>query len=72
MLQCIPENFNMKRKLLVDLDTSAPNNTIIASNSSSYSISELLKGLPMTDASRMISAHCCEYFNVSEEVGARS
>jgi 3-hydroxyacyl-CoA dehydrogenase len=43
--------------MISKLDEMAPKDSIIASNSSSYTISEIIAGLNMRDASRIVSAH---------------
>jgi 3-hydroxyacyl-CoA dehydrogenase len=57
--QCVPENLALKRKVMAQLDESAPEDTIIASNSSSYGISEIVDGLTLRNKKRALSAHCC-------------
>jgi 3-hydroxyacyl-CoA dehydrogenase, NAD binding domain len=57
----VPENLALKRKVLTELDAAAPKDTIIASNSSSYGISEIIEGLMLRYKQRVLSAHCCEY-----------
>lgn len=44
-----------------DLDELTGPETVIASNSSSYTISEIVTGLPLKHAERMASLHSCEY-----------
>jgi 3-hydroxyacyl-CoA dehydrogenase len=43
--------------MITKLDEMAPKDSIIASNSSSYTISEIIAGLNLRDASRIVSAH---------------
>jgi len=57
MLQCVPERIELKRDILQQLDATAPDDTIIASNSSSYPISELIEGLKLKNDQRILSAH---------------
>jgi 3-hydroxyacyl-CoA dehydrogenase len=57
----VPEKIDLKRKVLVQLDEKAPADTIVASNSSSYPISELIEGLTLKEERRVLSAHSCEY-----------
>lgn len=58
--QCVPEKIEVKRSILVQLDELAPASTIIASNSSSYPISELIDGLKLSNDGRVLSAHSCK------------
>ncbi|KAF5679515.1 3-hydroxybutyryl dehydrogenase [Fusarium circinatum] len=55
--KCVPEQIELKTKVISELDALAPRDTIIASNSSSYSCSEILKGLNLRNESRFLSAH---------------
>lgn len=57
--QCVPENWALKQKVITQLDDLAPAHTIIASNSSSYGISEIIEGLDLKHKNRILSAHCC-------------
>lgn len=57
----MPENLALKRKIIMQLDTFAPERTIIASNSSSYGISEILDGISLLHKERVLSAHCCRW-----------
>ncbi|KAF5673419.1 3-hydroxyacyl-CoA dehydrogenase [Fusarium heterosporum] len=57
VVECVPEQLELKTKVISDLDSLAPKETIIASNSSSYSCSEILKGIDMKHESRFLSAH---------------
>lgn len=59
--QCVPENLALKQKILSQLDNLAPSHTIIASNSSSYGIGEVIEGMDLKYSSRLLSAHCCKY-----------
>ncbi|OJJ53542.1 hypothetical protein ASPSYDRAFT_212492 [Aspergillus sydowii CBS 593.65] len=45
-------------KILSQLDNLAPSHTIIASNSSSYGIGEVIEGMDLKYSSRLLSAHC--------------
>ncbi|KAJ5107463.1 hypothetical protein N7456_004138 [Penicillium angulare] len=58
VIECVPENLALKRKVIAELDDLAPLDTIIASNSSSYGIAEILDGLSLKNQSRVLSAHC--------------
>ncbi|OBT58317.1 hypothetical protein VE04_01787 [Pseudogymnoascus sp. 24MN13] len=49
VVECVPENLALKRKIIIQLDKFAPEGTIIASNSSSYGISEILDGEKLLD-----------------------
>lgn len=57
----------MKRKVLAQLDEESPEDVIVASNSSSYPISELIKGLGLRGERRVLSAHSCELLRVTSE-----
>ncbi|KAJ4130066.1 hypothetical protein NW768_007039 [Fusarium equiseti] len=57
VVECVPERLELKQKVISQLDSLAPKDTIIASNSSSYSCSEILKGLELENESRFLSAH---------------
>lgn len=64
----MPEKIELKRKVLVQLDEAAPEDTIVASNSSSYPISELIEGLSLKKERRVLSAHSCEFLGVHTEM----
>jgi len=55
----VPERLPIKRQIISKLDALAPTNTIIASNSSSYTIAEIIQGLDLKDERRILSAHTC-------------
>ncbi|KAM0222209.1 hypothetical protein ACHAQD_004610 [Fusarium lateritium] len=57
VVECVPEQLELKTKVISELDSLAPKETIIASNSSSYSCSEILDGIRMRNESRFLSAH---------------
>ncbi|KAF4451844.1 3-hydroxybutyryl-CoA dehydrogenase [Fusarium austroafricanum] len=57
VVECVPEQIDLKTKVISELDALAPRETIIASNSSSYSCSEILQGLNLRNESRFLSAH---------------
>ncbi|KAL3442335.1 hypothetical protein BJX65DRAFT_312914 [Aspergillus insuetus] len=58
VVECVPENLALKQKVLTQLDKLAPERTIIASNSSSYGIGEIIEGLTLKSRQRLLSAHC--------------
>ncbi|KAJ5880858.1 uncharacterized protein N7473_011911 [Penicillium subrubescens] len=58
VVECVPENWALKQKVITQLDNLAPAHTIIASNSSSYGISEIIEGLDLKHKNRILSAHC--------------
>lgn len=58
--KCVPEKLPIKRTALTELDQVAPPDAIIASNSSSYGITEVIEGLKLKNLDRAMSAHCCE------------
>ncbi|KAJ3459940.1 hypothetical protein MRS44_016013 [Fusarium solani] len=57
VVECVPEQLPLKRKVISQLDSLAPEETIIASNSSSYACSEILEGLTLRNEHRFLSAH---------------
>ena len=57
--KCVPEQKPLKRQVISELDSLAPEDTIIASNSSSYACSQILAGLALKKESRVLSAHTC-------------
>ncbi|KAF4983404.1 hypothetical protein FZEAL_1133 [Fusarium zealandicum] len=57
VVECVPEQLPLKQEVISQLDSLAANETIIASNSSSYSCSEILDGLTLKNESRFLSAH---------------
>ncbi|KAH0842092.1 3-hydroxyacyl-CoA dehydrogenase, C-terminal domain containing protein [Fonsecaea pedrosoi] len=58
VVECVPERLELKRQMITKLDELAAPETIIASNSSSYSISEIIGGLKLPHERRILSAHC--------------
>ena len=60
--QCVPEKLSIKRDVIAHLDSLAPPETIVASNSSSYTISEIVKGMKLQDETRVLSSHSCKSF----------
>ncbi|KAJ5489288.1 hypothetical protein N7539_004178 [Penicillium diatomitis] len=58
VVECVPENRALKQKVITQLDSWSPACTIIASNSSSYGISEIIEGLELKHSNRILSAHC--------------
>ncbi|SPO00308.1 related to 3-hydroxyacyl-CoA dehydrogenase [Cephalotrichum gorgonifer] len=57
VVECVPEQLSVKRKVLAQLDALAADEVIIASNSSSYTCSEILDTLKLRNARRFLSAH---------------
>lgn len=55
MIECVPEVLQIKQALFKQLDTLAPASTVLASNSSSFPISQIAQGC--TTTSRMIGLH---------------
>jgi 3-hydroxybutyryl-CoA dehydrogenase len=55
VVECIPEKLDLKRKLFADLEKVATRDAVLASNSSSFPISDIAKGLETQD--RMIGLH---------------
>ena len=60
----------MKRSVIDELDTLASEQTIIASNSSSFVISEIIEGLSLKQPFRVLSAHCCESHDRTHAISA--
>ncbi|KAJ5555649.1 hypothetical protein N7535_008082 [Penicillium sp. DV-2018c] len=58
VVECVPENLKLKQKIITQLDELAPESTIIASNSSSYGVFEIIEGLSLKHGARVMSAHC--------------
>ncbi|KAJ3457591.1 hypothetical protein MRS44_014732 [Fusarium solani] len=57
VVECVPEQLALKQKVIVELDSLAGEDTVIASNSSSYSCSEILEGITLKNERRFLSAH---------------
>jgi 3-hydroxybutyryl-CoA dehydrogenase len=55
MIECVPEVLEIKQALFKKLDTLAPASTVLASNSSSFPISQIAQGCASTQ--RMIGLH---------------
>lgn len=55
MIECIPEKLALKRELFAKLAVLAPARVLLASNSSSFPISQISQGLPTRE--RMIGLH---------------
>lgn len=58
-VECVPEKRSLKRTVLQELDDLAADDVIVASNSSSYAITDLLKDLPLRAPARFASIHSC-------------
>ncbi|CAK7213497.1 hypothetical protein SBRCBS47491_001820 [Sporothrix bragantina] len=56
-IECVPEMRPLKQSILQELDKLAPADVIVASNSSSFTISELLQGLELQFPDRFASIH---------------
>ncbi|RDL35487.1 Uncharacterized protein BP5553_07418 [Venustampulla echinocandica] len=57
IVECVPESLALKKRLIGELDAIAQSGTIIASNSSSYTISEILQDLNLRHPERCVSLH---------------
>ncbi|KAH8704974.1 3-hydroxyacyl-CoA dehydrogenase [Talaromyces proteolyticus] len=57
VVESVPEKLDLKRKVLEQLSEASSPESIIASNSSSYSISEILQGLKVKNNERFVSLH---------------
>lgn len=58
--QCVPESLSLKRSVLNDLDGAVDKDAIIASNSSSYTITEIMEGVELSHPERFVSLHSCK------------
>lgn len=58
VVEAVPENFNLKKEVIADIDEAAPANAIMASNTSSISITKLAAATSRPD--RFIGMH---FFN---------
>ncbi|KAK4934958.1 hypothetical protein LTR10_023895 [Elasticomyces elasticus] len=59
LLECLPESLKLKRTIVKELDELADAEMIIASNSSSYTIEEILEDQTLKQPDRFTSLHCC-------------
>ncbi|RAK80659.1 3-hydroxyacyl-CoA dehydrogenase family protein [Aspergillus fijiensis CBS 313.89] len=57
VIECVPENLDCKRSIIKQLDNQADPDIIIASNSSSYSITEACDGLEFKADDRFVNLH---------------
>ncbi|CEJ82056.1 hypothetical protein VHEMI02147 [[Torrubiella] hemipterigena] len=57
IVECVPEKLSLKQQIIAQLDALAPEGVIIASNSSSYTCTEIIHGLELAHKSRVLSAH---------------
>ncbi|PYI34826.1 3-hydroxyacyl-CoA dehydrogenase [Aspergillus indologenus CBS 114.80] len=57
VIECVPENLDCKRSIIKQLDNQADPDIIIASNSSSYSITEVCDGLEFNADDRFVNLH---------------
>ena len=55
VIESVPEQLELKRKVFAQLESAAPRDTILASNSSSYASRLIVDGLSTTD--RMLNTH---------------
>jgi len=53
----VPESLNLKRSVVAELDKLADPETIVASNSSSYTITEIIHSLSLSYPRRCVSLH---------------
>ncbi len=58
--QCVPESLKLKRSVVANLDSLADPETILASNSSSYTITEIIEALDLKVPERCVSLHSCK------------
>lgn len=58
--QCVPESRQIKKSVIQQLDDMAPPDVIVASNSSSFTITEILDGLALQAPDRFASVHSCK------------
>ena len=59
-MKCVPESLALKKKLVKELDSVARPELIIASNSSSFTISEIIEDLGVNHPERCVSLHSCK------------
>jgi 3-hydroxyacyl-CoA dehydrogenase len=57
--KCIPEKLKLKQTLLSELDQKLAGDIIIASNSSSYTINEIIRDAKLKHPDRTVSMHSC-------------
>ncbi|PYH91245.1 NAD(P)-binding protein, partial [Aspergillus ellipticus CBS 707.79] len=57
VVECVPESLGLKRSILQQLGDRAGPDTIIASNSSSYDIVEIMRGLEVNHPENFVSLH---------------
>ncbi|KAF2649840.1 3-hydroxyacyl-CoA dehydrogenase [Lophiostoma macrostomum CBS 122681] len=57
VLECLPESLQLKRRIIAELEQHAPENAILASNSSSYTIGEIIAGVQLKRPERTVSMH---------------
>ncbi|PYH47421.1 3-hydroxyacyl-CoA dehydrogenase family protein [Aspergillus saccharolyticus JOP 1030-1] len=57
VIECLPENLDLKRSIIQQLDDQADPEIIIASNSSSHSIIEVCEGLDFKADDRFVNLH---------------
>ncbi|GCB23872.1 3-hydroxybutyryl-CoA dehydrogenase [Aspergillus awamori] len=56
-IECVPEDLEYKRSVMLELDSRSHSQTIIASNSSSYSITDICNGLSLKEDDRFVNLH---------------
>lgn len=61
----------MKRNVVKQIDDLASPKTIIASNSSSFTISDIIDGLELRYPQRCVNLHSCESANISLKIKNR-
>ncbi|KAK2734502.1 hypothetical protein FQN57_001666 [Myotisia sp. PD_48] len=57
VVECVPESLKLKRSVIQELENLTSGDTIIASNSSSFTITEIMHGLTLRHADRFVSLH---------------
>jgi 3-hydroxyacyl-CoA dehydrogenase len=62
LCQNVPESLELKRSVVKQLDGISDEDTIIASNSSSFTIQEIIEGLELKNSHRCVSLHSCECY----------
>ena len=58
-VQCVPEQLKIKKAVIQELDSRASPDIIVASNSSSYTIADIIEGLSLRVRERVVSLHSC-------------
>lgn len=63
-VQCVPEQLKIKKAVIQELDSRASPDIIVASNSSSYTIADIIEELPLRMRERVVSLHSCALYSL--------